>query len=114
MTARGPAPESFEHILIHAVKGPLGGSIPEVIGPTAQKRVESTDELLLRMAKSGLNQLADFDPQGFDLTLGGSGQEFIPIFAHGVPQKIKAVFDVGDDCLRVPDLVFGGRQSRLV
>ena len=69
MTARGPAPESFEHIFIHACKGPLGRPIPEVIGPTSQERVEFANELCLTVAKAGLNQLPDFDPQGFDLTL---------------------------------------------
>src|SRR6185436_4503919 len=99
MAARGPAPKPCEHISVYALKGPLGSSIAEVIGPTTQERVEFADELLLSAAKSGLDQLSDFDPQGFELTLGGSDQEFIPKFAHGVPQKIKALLNVGDDCL---------------
>ena len=94
-----PAPELIPDAVVQLVKGPLGCSISVVVGPTPQKRVEFTNERFLAEAQSGFNTEPDFVPQGLDVTLCGIGQEFIPKFAHGVPQEVEALVDRGDDGL---------------
>ena len=84
---------------IQLVKGPLGCSIAVIIGPPPQAGIELTQERLLAEARSGLNQVADFLAQDLYFTLCGKSQEFVPLFAHGVPQKVEALLNVGDDSL---------------
>src|ERR1035441_2223072 len=43
----GPAPEFVVNVVFQLVKGPLGRSVAIVVGPTAQPRVELTQERLL-------------------------------------------------------------------
>ena len=103
-----PAPELVRQIVVQFLKSPLGGSMSIVIGPTLQERIEFANERLLAEAQDGLNAEPDFVPQGLNATLCGEGQEFVLKFAHGVPQKVEAVLNGGDDglfALRVPDLV---------
>lgn len=95
----GPAQQLPEDVMVQPVKGPLGGSMPIIIGPTPDEGVEFEQERLLGEAQGGLDAEPDFIPHRFDVTLGGSDQEFIPEFAHGVPQKVEPLADVGDDGL---------------
>src|SRR5258707_6792257 len=99
VASSGQATEFIEHIMIHFLKGPLGCSIAIVVGPAPQQWVELTQERLLAEARSGLNQVADFLAQDFYFALCGKGQQLVPIFAHGVPQKIEALVNVGEDRL---------------
>lgn len=85
--------------MVHGREGLLGGSVAIIVGPTAQQRVELSQERLLTEAQGGLNLPADFLTQDLDLTLCGSNQQFVPVFAHGVPQKVEALLDGGDDGL---------------
>ena len=99
MAAGNPTPNFVTHIIIQFRKGPLGCSIAMVVGPTPQERVELAQERLLCEAQGGLNQLTDFEPQAFDFVLCRLNQQFIPLFAHSVPQKVKALIDGGEDGL---------------
>ena len=94
-----PAPELIPDAVIHFLKGPFGGSISVVVGPTLQERVEFAKERLLAEAQGGLNAAPDFVPAGLDVALGRVGQEFISEFAHGVPQKVEALIGGSDDGL---------------
>ena len=67
--------------------------------PNPAKAVEFANERFLAEAQSGFNTEPDFVPQGLDVTLCGIGQEFIPKFAHGVPQKVEALMDGSNDGL---------------
>src|SRR6266436_3811677 len=93
------APEPSANIIVQLVEGPLGGSIAIVVGPSPQQRVELSQERLLGVAHRGVNQLSDLFLHCLDFALGRCDQEFIPIFAHGVPQKVKARSNVGQDGL---------------
>ncbi len=73
--------------------------MPIVVGPTPDQGVEFEQERLLREGQSGVDAEPEFILQGFAVTLCGSGQEFSPKFAHGVPQKVEPCVDVGDDGL---------------
>ena len=95
----GPAPELPEDMVVKPGEGSLGGSMPVVIGPTPNNRVELPEEQFLRKSQSGVDAEPDFVPEGFDVTLCGGGQEFVPKLAHGVPQKVEPFVDVGDDGL---------------
>ena len=99
MASFGPAPKLPVDVVVQPVKGPLGGSVPEVIGPAPDDGVEFAQEPLLGLAPSGLNAEPDFLPQGFDATLCGGRQEGVPKLAHSVPQKAEPFGDVGDDGL---------------
>ena len=95
----GPAPELIADAVVQLDKGPLGRSMSIVVGPTLQNGIEFAKERLLAEAQAGLNAEPDFVPQALDVALGGKGQEFIPQFAHRVPQKVEALRDGGDDGL---------------
>ena len=58
----GPAPELVEDIVVQFFKGPLGGSISIVVGPTLQKRIEFAKERLLAEAQGGLDAEPDLVP----------------------------------------------------
>lgn len=99
MASSGPAPELPKQETVETFEGPLGGSVSVIIGPTAQKAVELTEEHGLWKSQSGFDAEPDFVPQALHAALCGSGQEFIPKFAQGVPQKVEPLVDVGDDGL---------------
>ena len=56
VAAGDPAPKLIVNIVAQPDEGPFGGSVAVVIGPTAQQRVELTQERRLRAAQSGLSQ----------------------------------------------------------
>jgi hypothetical protein len=56
-------------------------------------------ERRLTAAQSGLKHLSDLLPHGLHFSLGGKDQQFIPIFAQGVPQKVEALLEGGEDGL---------------
>src|SRR5271166_2107419 len=99
MASGGPAPKFVVNVVFQLAKGPLGRSVAVVIGPAAQKRVELSQERFLSLSQGGLNRPADFLPQDLHFALCGDSQQFVPMFAHGVPQKVEALLDVGDDGL---------------
>ena len=74
-------------------------SISVIIGPTLHDRVEFAKERLLAEAPGGFDAELDFVPEGLNVTLCRVNQQFIPEFAHGVPQKVEARLDVGQDGL---------------
>ena len=99
MTAMDPSPQHTVDVPVQVAEGPRRYSIAEVVGPTTQSRVELSHERLLIEAASGLNQRTDLRSQDFHFALCRSDQQFVPILAHGVPQKVEALLNVGDDGL---------------
>jgi hypothetical protein len=99
MTASGPAPKSPEDISVQFTEGLRGAAVAVVVGPTAQERVELTQQPFLSEARRRLHFLSDFLAQDFNFSLCGDNQQFVLEFAHGVPQKIKARLDVGNGSL---------------
>jgi len=93
----GPAQQLPKDITVKPVKGPLGSSVSVVVSPAPDEGVELAEERLLWESQSGLDAEPDFVPEGSNATLCGTDQEFVPKLAHGVPQKVKALLDVGDD-----------------
>ena len=85
--------------MIQFAEGRFGGSVAIVVGPTSPERVELTQERLLSEAQSGLHQPSDLLAQDLHFTLCGGDQQFILIFAQGVPQKVEARLDGGEDGL---------------
>src|ERR1039458_2543357 len=71
----GPAPKVVVTVVLQLVKGPLGRSVAVIVGPTAQQRVELTQERLLGEAQSGVNQPLDLVPQDLDFALCGGDQD---------------------------------------
>ena len=95
----GPAPELPKDVIVQPVEGPLGGSMPVIVGPAPDEGVEFVQERFLGEAQSGVDAEAEFLTQGFDVTLCGKAQEFVPKFAHSVPQKVEPLGDGSDDGL---------------
>ena len=95
----GPAQQLPKDMMVQPIEGPLGGPVPIVVGPTSQERVELAEERFLWFSQGGFDAEADFLAQGFHATLCGIGQQFVPKFAHGVPQKVEPLVEVGDDGL---------------
>src|SRR5258705_5802927 len=94
-----PVPQPPMDVVIQFAKCLLGYSIAVVVGPAQQARVELSQERLLGEAHSRVNQLADLLSHCLDLAPGLGDQQFIPMFAHGVPQKVEALADVSQDSL---------------
>ena len=67
----GPAPELAENETIELVKGPLGGSVSVMVGPTPDQGVELAEERLLGESQSGLDAEPDFVPPALHAALCG-------------------------------------------
>ena len=94
-----PAPYFVPDVVVQFAEDRFGGSVAVIIGPTAQERVELAQERRLTAARSGVKHLSDLLAQGLHFSLGGKDQQFIPKFAQGVPQKVQALLEGGDDGL---------------
>ena len=74
MASGGPAPEFADDIIIQFGEGRFGRSVAIIVGPTAQQRVELSQERFLRVGRSGLYQSADLVSQALHFALCGSDQ----------------------------------------
>src|SRR3954464_5981454 len=64
-----PLPELLKQVVVHRAEGPAGCCISEVIGPTAQERIELPNERLLGKRYAGLDRLLNPHLQVLDAAL---------------------------------------------
>src|SRR6266704_85849 len=99
VASANPAPQYSIDVPVTRLESPLGYPVAIIVGPAPQQRVALSQQLLLSQTHSGVNQIADLLSQDLHFALCGSDQQFVLIFAHGVPQEVEARLDVGNDGL---------------
>ena len=95
-----PLPQTREDGAIHASKRAFAHHVPMIVRPTANLRVELTDQVGGRHAMCVFDGSSDALQEGSNILLGRFDEQFpVGISAHILSEEIKAVLHVRNDCL---------------
>ena len=87
--------------MIDAFERAFAHHVPVIVGPTADHRVERINQIGGRHSQCGFDRLPDAIQEGFNILAGRLNEQLpVGISAHILPEEIKAILHVRDDCLR--------------
>lgn len=96
-----PLPQTREDGVIDASECTFAHHVPMIVRPTANLWVELIDQIGGRHAMRGFDGSSDTIQEDCNILLGRLDEQFpVRISAHVLPEEIKAVLHVRNDCLR--------------
>ena len=99
VSASGPTPECPPDFMVHPVERLLGRTVPMIVGPATNDRVQQANQHCLADGLVRINNSTDFLQKRVRVLFRRFHQRLAVIFAEVLSEEVKPLVNMGDACL---------------